>query len=133
MSFYVGMSFPFRFEAGRVASVGGFKREATNEDRDSAVRQGVTQCLLTPKGGRVMHGNWGAGIDRFLFTPVPGLGVFIIDEIKSAVRHCSPRAFVSQVSKAEDPARGLITLDVAVRHNNLEQETTLRVAVGSGQ
>jgi phage baseplate assembly protein W len=133
MSFYVGMSFPFRFESGRVASVGGFKREATNEDRDSAIRQGVTQCLLTGKGARVMLGNWGAGVDRFLFSPVPALGVFIVDEVRTAVRDCCPRAQIITVGKKEDPGKGVITLDVGVRHNNLEQETVLRVAVGSGQ
>lgn len=133
MSFYVGMSFPFRFESGRVASVGGFKREATNNDRDEAVKQGAVQCLLTGKGSRVMLGNWGAGLDRFLFSPVPALGVFVVDEARRALKECCPRVNSVLIGRNEDPAAGVITLDVVVRHNNLEQQTSLRVAVGGGQ
>jgi phage baseplate assembly protein W len=133
MSFYVGMSFPFRFEKGRVASVGGFKREATNEDRDQAVKEGAIQCLLTGKGGRVMLGNWGAGMDRFLFSPVPALGVFVVDEARRALKECCPRVETVLIGKNEDPAMGVITLDVQLSHNNLDQQTALRVAVGGGQ
>lgn len=125
----VGFGFPFAFHRGRVRVVGGTQTAQTNEDRDESVRVGVEQVLLTNKGERVMLGDFGSGLDRFLFNPIPGVEAFITSEVRTSVQTWSPRAVINEVAKAVDPVQGIVAVSLVVRHNDSDQESVVNVAV----
>lgn len=124
----VGFAYPFRFDGGRVATVGGInKTDPTNDDRDAAVRAGVTQVLLTERGERVMFGDFGAGLSRWLFSPIPGFMSLIPMEVRRSVEAWCPRAVVSNASLS-GVENGEVVVAVVVRHNDADSESIIRVA-----
>ena len=128
----VGFAFPFNFSDGRTATVGGQGLASpTNDDRDAAVRAGVTQILLTEKMGRVMFGDLGAGLGRYLFDPIPGFSSLIPMEVRRAVGDWCPRAVVSDVKQQLFPADGRIVVALVVRHDDADAESVIRVATRS--
>lgn len=127
----VGFGFPFEFRRGRTWCVGGTPTSQTNAERDEAVRVGVEQVLLTNKGERVMFGDFGAGLDRFLFQPLPGIDSFVVSEVRRAIGTWSPRAVVSNVAKAVDSTQGMVAVALMVRHNDSDQNSIVRVAIRS--
>lgn len=127
----VGFAFPFRFDQGGTATVGGLRREQTNEDRDAAVRAGAEQILLTDRGERVMLGGLGAGLQRWLFQPVPGTEPFITQDAITAVETWCKRARVTSAQHSVDVLKGSVEVLLSIRHSDGDAETAVRVAVNS--
>ena len=127
----VGLSYPFRFSSGRTTTVGGTASQQTNTDRDEAVQQSVMQVLQTNRGDRVMLCNFGTGLDRFLFQPIPGLDSLIPLEVRQSVQDFCPRAIVRGVRSFAYPESGIVDVVVVVRHNDSENDSVVRTAVRS--
>lgn len=127
----VSIAYPLRFSNGRLATVGGSATSQTNEDRDAAVQQGVLQVLHSNRGDRVMLGNFGAGLNRFLFQPIPGLESLIPAEVRQAVQDYCPRAIVRVARSFVYQDSGIIDVVLIVRHNDSESDSVVRTAVRS--
>lgn len=127
----VGFKFPLQIVNGRVATVGGDQlQRPTNEERDEAVLGGVQQVLLASKQSRVMLGNFGAGLNRWLFTPISGVDSLMPIEAAQAVREQCPRAVVTTTPRVTVyPLEGVVEPELTVRHNDSDRESVVRVAV----
>lgn len=130
----VGWAFPFRFEEGRVATVGGEPEELPpSSDVDDAIRQGVLQVLLTGKNERVMLGNFGVGADRFLFAPLGrALGGMLATETAEQIRFWNPRVIATRVIPDIRPSEAKLALGVELRRRDRADESLIKVAVALG-
>ena len=81
-----------------------FKKHPVTNDvvvsRDaSAIKQAITNILLTNKGERLMNPDYGGNIRRFLFEPLDyGTSQQIVGGIKTAIENYEPRIGISDLS-----------------------------------
>lgn len=127
----VGLAYPFHFSSGRTAAVGGTSTSQTNGDRDAAVQQGALQVMQTNRGGRVMLGNFGAGLERFLFQPIPGVDALIPHEVRQAIKDFCPRAIIRDIRSFARPESGTVDVVVVVRHNDSENDSVVQTSLRS--
>lgn len=112
----VGFTFPFARTTGSLGYL-----ETTN-DSISAVKENLRSLLLTNRGERVMHSDFGCNLSEFLFENIVGdhLREIISDRIRSQVARWMP--FVS-----------VIQLDVLFPEDNLsisEHAIGIRIEFG---
>lgn len=91
-----GISFPPRIdmESGRLAWSEG----------EQNIRESIRIILLTEQKERIMHPDFGGGLERYLFEPnTVSTCQLIRERVKKALGQWEPRITVEEVNAAEDP------------------------------
>jgi phage baseplate assembly protein W len=92
-----GISFPPRIntESGRLAW----------SDGEQNIRESIRVILLTEQSERIMHPDFGGGLERYLFEPnTVSTCQMIRERIKRALTQWEPRIMVEEVNATEDPS-----------------------------
>jgi Bacteriophage baseplate protein W len=92
-----GPAFPFGVDAqGRIAMSG----------LEDHVRQSISLILRTAKGERVMRPDFGAGLDRLVFSPATATTTALAEhEVREALVRFEPRIDVLRVAARLDPQK----------------------------
>ena len=111
-----GLSFPMS-----VSGVGGI---FTSNEGIKSIRDGIIQLLLTARGERVMHPEFGTDVRRFVFEPNDPL---LIDNLKQQISRSieayEPRVVVKRLKLTPYDDVVKITLTMALKDDFLGEET----------
>lgn len=128
----IGWRFPFAIDSdGRTATVGGkTTAQPTRAETSAAVQQSVAHIVLTAPGERVMLGGFGAGLNRYLFTPMSDQGTILGVEVRRQVEEWSMRANVARCSTYPAAQSGKLTMLLAVHDRRFEDNAVMKITVG---
>ena len=135
MSGKVGLKFPFRFEGGKLATVGGSATASpTVDDLDKAAQTSAAMIVRSGQYERVMLGSFGLGPERYLFSSLgDSLRGFINRDLREQCDNFSGRVRVVAARSQVEPIEGSIKIDLQLRHLGTDQESALKIeVVGNG-
>src|SRR6266545_2277347 len=103
-----GFAFPFRLTAETEP-----RRAVALASGPDKLRQNIVQLLLTDIGERVMRRSYGGGVRQVLHDPNnDALRAIVQHQLTKAVSQWEPRAQLQQVTVAQQPAEGLLWIEV---------------------
>jgi phage baseplate assembly protein W len=118
-----GFAFPFRIEAGGVATESGTQK----------LRDNIAHLLLTTVGERVMLRDYGGGLRQLLHDPNnDAMRAIVQHQVAKAVGAYEPRVLVQAVNVTQDEDAGVLSVDVQYIVRQTKQVQTVSVPIGLG-
>jgi len=117
----LGIAFPMRTDG-----IGGVLTQSENL---AALRDGVIQLIMTPRGARVMRPDFGTDLKQTLFDPMDPMSIENLkSQIAQTIAKYEPRVVVKQleVLPQEEQNTLRITLSISTKNDLL---TTTNVAL----
>ena len=128
----IGLKFPLLFEE-RVDSQAGKKTgwrlaPCTYEEH---IRQSLRTLLLTARGERFMHPEFGSGLSAYLFESIDATTVSLIKrEVRSTVERYEPRVELTDVAvdhNAQDPAVLRVAVYYRIKSTGVSDQLSIDV------
>jgi phage baseplate assembly protein W len=108
-----GIAFPLGVDPGRHLAMNRLEEH---------VRQSILLILQTARGERMMHPDFGAGLDALVFEPAsPATMALAQNQVRDTLTRFEPRIDVLRVAATVDPALSdvlLINIDYRVRRTD---------------
>jgi phage baseplate assembly protein W len=115
-----GFAFPFRIEAGGVATESGIRKLNDN----------IAHLLLTSVGERVMLRDYGGGLRQLLHDPNnDAMRAIVQRQVAKAIGTYEPRVLVQAVNLTQDEPGGVLNINVQYIVRQTSQVQTMSVPV----
>jgi phage baseplate assembly protein W len=115
-----GFAFPFRIEAGAIATESGIRKLNDN----------IAHLLLTTVGERVMLRDYGGGLRQLLHDPNnDAIRAIVQHQVAKAIGADEPRVLVQAVNVTQDASAGVLSINVQYIVRQTKQVQTMSVPV----
>jgi hypothetical protein len=115
-----GFAFPFRIEAGGVATESGIRKLNDN----------IAHLLLTTVGERVMLRDYGGGLRQLLHDPNnDAIRAIVQHQVAKAIGTYEPRVLVQAVTATQDAPAGVLNINVQYIVRQTNEVQTMSVPI----